>query len=140
VRAEDVGHRVPTGFIDRHLMLVVEAADASGRPAGPVVGPRLPSAAGPGFEGKPGKLFARLLSDPAGHGPAPFWNANPEPADTRLRPGRAETFAFRLTSPVAKVRVRVIYRRFWDETRRRKGWPDEDVVLFDKQYSPGGES
>ena len=45
VRAEGVGHRVPTGFPDHHLTLSVEAEDTAGRPITPA-GPVLPAFAG----------------------------------------------------------------------------------------------
>src|SRR5262249_42318110 len=42
VRAESVGHRVPTGFVDRNLVLVVEATGAAGKPVALLRGPKLP--------------------------------------------------------------------------------------------------
>src|SRR5581483_1143730 len=48
VRADGVGHRVPTGFPDRNLVLAVEAFDDTGRPVPAVDGPALPPAAGRG--------------------------------------------------------------------------------------------
>src|SRR5262249_40322981 len=39
LRAGDVGHRVPTGFIDRHLVLIVEPLDANGKRVGMNEGP-----------------------------------------------------------------------------------------------------
>ena len=46
VSAGHVGHRVPTGFIDRHLILVVEAFDAANKSLKLIAGPKLPQAAG----------------------------------------------------------------------------------------------
>ena len=83
---EDAGHRVPTGFIDRQLILVVEGEDAAGKPVAARAGPRLPSAVGKELEGQAGKLYAKLLHDFDGHSPAPFWRADPEAVDTRLAP------------------------------------------------------
>src|SRR5262249_12917573 len=61
VRADGAGHRVPTGFIDHHLLLVVEAVDGQTKPVPARPGPVLPAAAGKGLAGKPGRLYARLL-------------------------------------------------------------------------------
>src|SRR5262249_16657022 len=35
LRANGVGHRVPTGFVDRHLILVVDGLDETGTPLRP---------------------------------------------------------------------------------------------------------
>jgi Cytochrome c554 and c-prime len=67
LRAEDVGHRVPTGFVDRQLLLVVEASDAAGRPVEVRTGPRLPSSVGPALMRRAGRLHARQLRDETGH-------------------------------------------------------------------------
>jgi hypothetical protein len=136
VRADGVGHRVPTGFIDRHLLLSVEGVDEQGKRVEPVSGPRLPSAAGEDLAGRPGRLFAKLLKDEQGHSPAPFWKADNEPEDTRLRPGRAERFEFRFPATVRSVRVRLLHRRFWQEVARAKGWPDSDLLVVDRTFLP----
>ena len=87
---EGSGHRVPTGFIDRHLILTVEGEDAAGKPVAVRDGPRLPPAAGKEWAGRAGKLYAKLLHDFDGHSPAPFWQADPDATDTRLEPGRTD--------------------------------------------------
>jgi hypothetical protein len=140
---EGAGHRVPTGFIDRHLLLVVEAQGRDGRPVPLITGPKLPALAGPELEGRPGRLYARVLRDPEGRSPAPFWLAAPEtPPDTRLVPGRVDeaTFTFAADLDRLRLRLRVLYRRFWHEVVRTKGWPDADVVVLEQAVScpPGG--
>ena len=91
---EGAGHRVPTGFIDKHLILLVDGEDAAGKPVALQSGPRLPAVAGKELEGRPGKLYAKLLHDFDGHSPAPFWRADPEAVDTRLTPGRTDESEF----------------------------------------------
>ncbi len=59
VLAANVGHRVPTGFIDRHLILAIEAFDQDGRPLSPASGPLLPEAAGD-LAGRPGRSLCPL--------------------------------------------------------------------------------
>lgn len=130
--ARDIGHRLPTGFIDRHLILAVEPFDSADQPLESLAGPRLPAAAGAAFADKAGHLFAKLLTDAAGHAPAPFWRAGVSLTDTRLLPEKAESFAFRLPAATASVRVRLIYRSFWTSVAESKHWPDDDVTIYDK--------
>jgi hypothetical protein len=33
---------------------------------------------------------------------------------------------------LARLRVRILYRRFWQEVTHAKGWPDEDLVVLDR--------
>ena len=134
VRADRVGHRVPTGFIDRHLILVVEALDEAGDQLQPDGGPLLPSPAGRSLAGRPGRLFAKLLQNRQGHGPVPFWQAFSDPVDTRLAP--AKPVSSRFTFPVAtkRIDVRLIYRRFWDEVARVKDWPDNEITVFERSF------
>jgi len=132
VGAENVGHRVPTGFIDRHLILVVEALDSNGKSMPLGDGPSLPGAVGKLLAGKPGKLYAKLLNDEDGHSPAPFWLADPEPVDTRLTEGKPDSSTFRFAKETRRIRVRVIYRRFWREVAEVKQWPDDEIVIVEK--------
>jgi hypothetical protein len=134
VLADGVGHRVPTGFIDRHLLLVVEGLTADGHAVPAREGPTLPAAAGPDLAGRPGRLYAKLLRDPDGHSPVPFWREGAEPTDTRLRPGVADRADFVFPAAVVRLRLRVLYRRFWQEVARSKGWPDRDLTVHERIY------
>lgn len=93
VRAHDVGHKVPTGSADKHLLLVVRAGGV------PLVGgPRVPAHAGTSdkppaarrkahdFAGMPGREFAQVFADAAGRTHVPFWRAARLVEDTRLVP------------------------------------------------------
>lgn len=73
VEATDVGHAVPTGFIDRHLLLVLRATDAQGREVSAASGPLLPPVAGESLAGAGGLLFAKLLTGADGAVPSPLW-------------------------------------------------------------------
>ncbi len=132
LRAEDVGHRVPTGFVDRNLILVVDGRDAEGKPVQSRTGTTLPKAAGRELAGLPGRLYARLLRDFDGHSPAPFWRAEPEAADTRLLPECSEVSRFTFPPRVRRLRVRLLYRRFWQEVAETKGWADNAVTVYEK--------
>jgi len=129
ISVEGVGHRVPTGSPDRHLVLVAEGFDALGNAMKPVrEWPRPP--------GEMGHTYAKVLRTPDGQVPAPFWRADPEPVrDTRLTPGKSEEMTFSFKPELARVRVRLLYRRFWPEVIQSKGWPDRDLVVLEQEIS-----
>jgi hypothetical protein len=131
VWATKVGHGVPTGFVDRQLLLVVEAFDATGKPVMPAKDcPTLPESAGEALAGLAGRLFAKQLSDFDGHRPVPFWRARPDPVDTRLQPGTLQRSRYTFGARVARARIRLLYRRFWDGVAAAKGWPDNELSVF----------
>jgi hypothetical protein len=143
VQADDVGHRVPTGFVDRNLLLIVEALGPNDSPISPTQGPTIPSYAGHEWAGKAGKVYAKRLTDFNGNGPVPFWRAKPEVEDNRLISGQTDMIQWRFPAASNRLRVRVIYRRFWPETAIVKGWPkDDDITVVDQQISmsPKGNS
>jgi len=129
----DVGHRVPTGFVDRNLALVVEAFSKEGKPLQAIrETPLLPIVAGKAFRNLPGVLYAKQLSDFDGNSPVPFWRARPELIDTRLVPGTTARTAYRFSGSAAHVRVRIIHRRFWQTVADEKSWPDNELIVIDK--------
>ncbi|GIW79390.1 MAG: hypothetical protein KatS3mg105_1197 [Gemmatales bacterium] len=134
ISVHDVGHRVPTGFVDRHLLLVVEAFATDGTPQplqdGPVLGEEAAN-----LQGKPGLLFAKLLQDFDGNKPVPFWLARPEVIDSRLKPDEQHTSSYVFSPDTDKVRIRLIYRRFWDRVARQKSWPENEFVIAEKWLS-----
>lgn len=133
--AEGVGHRLPTGFVDRHLVLVVEGRTAEDRAVPLRAGPKLPAMVGDELAGRPGRLYARLLRDFEGRTPVPFWLASPDPApDTRLVPGKVEEELFDFPATLTHLRLRVLYRRFWPEVARSKHWPDDDVLVLEQTF------
>jgi hypothetical protein len=112
VLADNVGHRVPTGFIDRNLVLVVEAFDEAGQPVSLASGQTLPPSAGP-FVGLPGKIFAKQLVVAKTITAIPFWKVHDDVIDTRLLPGQADRLQFQFMGTAQTVRVRLHFRRFW---------------------------
>ena len=91
LRVEQIGHRLPTGFADRNLILIVQAVDKAGKmltPAPPT--PVLSARAGRSLQGLAGRLYAKQLCDFDGNGPVPFWRAQPDFIDTRLKPDASE--------------------------------------------------
>lgn len=135
VTAENVGHRVPTGFIDRNLVLVVEARDADGRIVALQEGPTLPPPAGKSIAGLPGLLFAKRLVSLEGKSPLPFWLPHEEIRDTRLYPGKLRSAAFLFPSQTSSIHARVVYRRFWPDLAAARGWADNEIVVWEKQWN-----
>lgn len=132
IQADQVGHRVPTGFVDRNLLLVLEAFGPNESPMLPTGGPRLSSLAGKTWAGKAGKIYAKRLTDFDGKGPVPFWRARPVSEDNRLQPGQPDSLEWQFPSTTNRLRLRVIYRRFWPETARAKAWPEDDLIIVDE--------
>jgi hypothetical protein len=124
VAAKEVGHRVPTGFIDRHLLLAVEAIDKHGKAVAAQSGPVLSDLAGAGLAGKAGKLY--------GKGPAPFWRSAGEVTDTRLQPETPDVCEFIFPATAEQLRVRLLYRRFWQGAGETKGWADNEIVIAEE--------
>ncbi len=131
LRADGVGHQVPTGFADRNLVLVVDGLTAAGSPVTPVSALLLPRVAGKDVAGRAGRLYAKVLRDFDGRSPAPFWRADPALTDTRLKPGREDRLEAVFPAKARRFRVRVLYRRFWPEVAEVKQWPDNEIVVLD---------
>ena len=117
VLADRVGHRVPTGFIDRNLILLVDARDGDGKPAQLTVGPSVPDAV-PDFGSLPGKVFGKRLTGENITKPVPFWEPHDEVIDTRLFPGQTEHLRFEFSRPVRTVRIRLLYQRICSSSER----------------------
>jgi hypothetical protein len=135
IRADQVGHRLPTGFVDRNLLLVLEPFGKDDQKVHLDEGPKLPVQAGKEWAGLPGKLYAKRLADFAGHSPVPFWRARPEVEDNRLFPGQTDRLVFRFSPEVDRLRIRLLYRRFWPETIQSKGWPDDSITVIDHNFA-----
>jgi hypothetical protein len=133
VRASDVGHAVPTGFIDRHLLLAVRALDEKGNEIEPQDGPLLSHVAGEPLAGKGGLLFAKLLTGIDGKTPSPFWKPIASVNDTRLRPQTPQIGTWKFPKKTKSVEVKLIYRRFWREVAKAKRWEDDDVLVFQRE-------
>jgi len=131
IAVRSAGHRVPTGSADKHLLLVVVAEDAQGRPLALVEGGRVPDHAGGegdplalgasdfakrieahDFAAMPGREFAQVLEARSGETHVPFWRAAKVLSDTRLLPDAeaVEHFAFTPPEGAAKVTVELWHR------------------------------
>lgn len=133
VRASGVGHAVPTGFIDRHLLFTLCALDEEGNEVAPHDGPLLGDVAGEPLAGKGGLLFAKLLTGVDGKTPSPFWNPVASVRDTRLRPQTPQIGTWTFSKETKTVEVKLIYRRFWREVALAKLWDEDDVVVLERE-------
>lgn len=136
MRAEGVGHRVPTGFPDRQLILVVTAVDAKGRRVEALDGSRLPKSAGK-WSGFAGRLYAKQLVGEAGRSPIPFWLHVEKTEDTRLYPDQPDRRSFVFAGSARRVTVQVWYRRFWQEVADARGWTDNDILVVERTQTLG---
>ena len=132
VIADRVGHKVPTGSADKHMLLVVVAIDDERAPYPLVTGPRVPGHAGGlgnplelsgaaldkrieagDLAGMPGREFAQVLVDKHGHTHVPFWRAVRLKEDTRLNPGETVTVQHtfkRMGKRPVRIRVELYHR------------------------------
>ena len=133
--ATKVGHRVPTGFIDRHLILLVDATDENGNPIQIKDGPVLINPGDIALQGRPGMLFAKLLFGPGGKTPTAFWHEHEKIEDTRLVPEQPVVACFCYPLGVRSIRVRLIYRKFWHDVAVAKKWPDDEIVIYDQVFN-----
>jgi hypothetical protein len=129
----DVGHQMPTGYIDRQLILVVESFDSGGKSLRLRTGPVLPDIVG-SLRGTAGYLFAKQPVGFDGVAPAPFWIARPDLLDTRLKPEQPQKSEFLFPLETRRFRVRLLYRRFWEEQTRIKRWPSTEIVVYDQTH------
>ena len=130
VSAQNVGHRIPTGFPDRQVILVVAAFDAKGLPAPLLDGPRLPPSVGK-WQGLPGRLYAKQLIGENERTPTPFWLPIFRTEDTRLVPERPDRQRFQFPEGTQSVRVQLWYRRFWQTAADARGWTDNDLLVHE---------
>lgn len=135
--ATNVGHRVPTGFVDRQLILVVTAADENNKQIHLLEGPRLPASTGK-WKAVAGALYAKQLIGEARRTPTPFWLPVLNTVDTRLAPDQADFRTFVFAAPVHRVTVQLWYRRFWQEVADARGWTDNDLLVLEQTHFQAG--
>jgi hypothetical protein len=131
LRAGGAGHRVPTGFLDRHLLLVVNAEDAASKAVQAMSGPVLSDAAGKELSGTSGRIYAKRYVDPQGQ-PIPFWQPGGECGDNRLVPGEEDQVVFLFPLRAVRIHIKLLYRKTWAEVARQKQWPDNDLLILEQ--------
>jgi hypothetical protein len=134
--ARRVGHRLPTGFADRQLLLIVQAFDDQMRFTDLLHGSKLPKSAGR-WAGSAGALFAKQLTGEAKRTPSPFWLPVFGLVDTRLQPEQPVQSEFHFAQGARRVIVQLWYRRFWQEVADSRGWEDNDLLLHEIRLDCG---
>ena len=139
---DQTGHHVPTDSPLRHLILLVNAEAASGKPLTQRDGPRLPDWVGIGdqregyYAGLPGTVYAKVLAEQwTNTSPsAAYWNPTYLVSDNRLAPFSSDdtnySFDALNRSPV-RIHVRLLYRRAFIELAQQKGWGTPDILMED---------
>ncbi|MCX7701921.1 MAG: cytochrome c family protein [Gemmataceae bacterium] len=118
LEARDVGHHVPTGSPDRHLILIVTWHDSENR-----------------MLGEEHRIMAKRLRDAEGRSPVPFWQAVEIESDTRLLPHQPRQWQVAIPQgQAATVTVELIYRRNWPGASHKRdekdgAWVVHRVVL-----------
>jgi hypothetical protein len=49
-------------------------------------------------------------------------------------PGEPTTTLFEFSAQSHEIRVRLLYRRFWEDVAKAKDWPPDEIVVFDRRY------
>lgn len=137
---DNTGHSVPTDSPLRHVILLVEAADAAGKRLDLVTGPTLPDWCGIGdpddgyYGGLPGTVYAKVLEElwtevsPS----AAYWNPTRVLSDNRIPAHGSDTTTYSFAAPKsgpASVHVRLLFRRAFIHLADQKGWALEDILM-----------
>jgi hypothetical protein len=130
---DKTGHHVPTGTPLRHMILVVGATDADGKPLPLLDGPTLPDWTGD-YAGQPGRYYAKILEDEwTGEVPtAAYWRDINLVEDTRLAAFATDISQYAFAAPEGgdvTVEARLLYRRAFQALMEQKGWDDPDIVM-----------
>lgn len=131
LKAVNVGHKVPTGYIDRHMILQVRAK-FQGEELKPIEGLTLAHWVDKTLAGNAGVLFGRPLLNADKQGILPFWQGGVDIVDSRLEPEMAKAWVWKFPREIESVQVSLIYRPFWKEQQLIKQWVYQDIVVFEK--------
>ncbi len=139
---DQTGHHIPTDSPLRHLILLVQATDADGKPLIQLEGPTVPDWGGVGdpkegyYAGLPGKAFAKVLTElwteisPSGA----YWNPTRIVSDNRLAAFETDTSTYAFAAPdgQATVEVTLLFRRAFIELMDQKAWDVPDIIMEQK--------
>ena len=130
---DQTGHHIPTDAPIRQMLLVVEAYDEAGNILAQLSGPVLPEWTG-NLAGFAGAYYAKLLRDEySGEMPtAAYWRPVTIAEDTRLAALATDVTQYTFSLPsgaAARVHVRLLFRRAFQELAELKGWEDPDILM-----------
>jgi hypothetical protein len=130
----DAGHHVPTDHPGRHMILVVTATHAQGRPLSQRGGPVVPDWGG-AQAGLPGKAFAKVLRDvETGQSPVVnYWKPTLIDSDNRIAAYQDDasvyTFASPGTAETVTITAELRFRRVFQAVMDARGWNTPDIVM-----------
>ena len=139
---DKTGHHIPTDSPLRHMILLVEARDTSGKMLTMKEGSTLPQWCGVGeskkgyYANMPGKIFAKVLKEmwtdviPA----VSYWRHTSVDSDNRLAALASDksSYIFQSSGSHLQVTVTLIYRRAYIDMMKQKGWDSPDIVIAQK--------
>lgn len=143
---DNTGHHIPTDSPLRHLILVVEAKDASGGRLAQLGGQTIPEWCGQGdpqegyYAGLPGTAFAKILEElwtqvwPTGA----YWNHTRLRSDNRIAAMQWDNSTYTFGEPAggtANVSVKLLFRRAFIELMDLKQWDHKDIVMAEQSLS-----
>ena len=133
------GHHIPTDSPLRHMILLVEARNASGDMLTLKEGSTLPDWCGVGdvssgyYAAMPGKAYAKVLKETwTDVAPAvSYWRHTTLSSDSRLAAlaSDASRFIFNVSGGTVDVTVTLIYRRAYIEMMTQKKWNTPDIII-----------
>jgi len=137
---DQVGHHVPTDSPMRHLILLVDAVDASGSHLTQLTGPITPDWVGIGdpahgyYAGLPGKTYAKVLMERWSQisPTASYWNPTEIISDNRLAAFETDSSRYSFKLPEDKpvsISATLIFRRAFIDLAEEKGWDLKDIVM-----------
>jgi hypothetical protein len=137
---DNTGHHIPTDSPLRHMILIVQAFDAQGKPLTQTSGPVIPDWAGIGdpadgyYAGLPGTIYAKVLEElwtgvsPSGA----YWNHTRVVSDNRIAAMATDSTEYTfssLKSSAVRVEIQLFYRRAFIELMDQKGWDVPDILM-----------
>jgi hypothetical protein len=130
--AEGLGHALPTGHIDRHILGTIMATDANNSPLNSLSADNLVPAWASGLPNSiPGFLLARWQQI-NGTAPHPFWMPGGNWYDSRLLPASRKHFTWKFPPQTSKLHLRIKHRRAWPELLRQNNLTIPSEVLWDE--------
>jgi hypothetical protein len=136
---DQTGHHVPTDRPSRNMILLIDAVSETGEKLEFIGGKKVPWWGGIGevsdgnFYGLPGKGFAKILEDFNGNAPSPSWRPSHILSDNRIAAFDTDTSFYYFKAPATSSRINVtaklIYRRFFKETMKEKGFEIDDILM-----------
>ncbi len=136
---DQTGHHVPTDRPSRNMILLVDAIGENGEKLEFIGGEKVPWWGGTGevgegnYHGLPGKGYAKILEDFEGNAPAPSWRPSHILSDNRIAAFDTDTSYYYFKAPptasLIKISSKLIYRRFFKETMKEKGFEIDDIIM-----------